>query len=266
MSTQLIINADDLGFSLGINEAVKKAHNEGYLSHASMMTNTDFFQHAVENVLPNCENLKVGLHVNLTCGKSISTNESVDSSFIKLLFLPKTKQNLQKIEKEIEHQLQELLKRGIEISHIDGHEHVHIIPSINKIVRKVAKKYQIKRIREINEDFFTAFKYNFRTTTPSNIVKFLILKTLSFFNKNDNRVKFYTILNTCEINADNLFNFLENENERMVEIMLHPSIVSLDNIDNELSARFLDFMKSTYRTQEYELCFNEKFKNYEIAF
>ena len=77
---------------------------------------------------------------------------------------------------ELEIWLRVILKikeQGIEISHIDGHEHIHIIPSINKIVRRLAKKYQIERVREINENFFESWKYNSSTTPFVNIIKLI---------------------------------------------------------------------------------------------
>lgn len=159
-TNKLITNADDLGWSKGVNQAILLASNGGYLSHASLMANTDDFIHAVNEVIPNAPKLRVGLHVNLTCskalsGKSVITDEDgfMNNNFLKLLFLRKSKKALKAIENEIELQLQKLIEHNIDVSHIDGNEHVHIIPSINKIVRKLAKKYNIERVREINERF-----------------------------------------------------------------------------------------------------------------
>ena len=166
------------------------------------------------------------------------------------------------MEKEIEMQILKIKERGIHISHIDGHEHVHIIPSINKIVRKLAKKYNIERVREINESFITSFKYNLRTASFANIIKLMLLSFLQLFNENKNDIQFYSILNTCEINEENLFQYLNNAEYNSVEIMLHPSIIPLDQNLENLDQRFVDFLQSDFRTQEYQLCFNENFKKY----
>ena len=50
MVKKLIINADDLGFSLGVNKAILEANNKGFLSHASLMANTEYFNHAIEEI------------------------------------------------------------------------------------------------------------------------------------------------------------------------------------------------------------------------
>ncbi len=268
MKTKLIINADDLGFTHGVNVAIKKANLEGYLTHASLMANTHYFEEAVNDVVADCPNLKVGVHVNLTCGEALyrenalAENNQFRNNFIGLLFKLKSKRILEDIEKEIEAQIVKIKDRGIAISHIDGHEHIHIIPSINKIVRKLAKKYDIPRVREINENFRESIRFNGKSASKSNYVKLLLLKFLSKFNKNSGKVKFYSILNTCEINASNLFSYLNNSADEELEIMLHPSIIDLDKNEANLDSRFIEFLNSPYRTQEFELCFDENFEEY----
>lgn len=272
MKNKIIINADDLGLSPGVNEAIFRAHNQGFLTHASFMANGDFFEDALHNVALKCKNLNIGLHINLTCCTALSKNNLIadkdgilTNNFIKLLFLRKNREILQSIENEIEAQLIRLKNNNIHISHIDGHEHVHIIPSINKIVKRIADKYEIKRIREINESVIKSFRFNFRTASFANIIKLLLLRFLTLFNSNSGNNTFYSILNTCEINEHNLFNYLENTQNETVEIMLHPSISKLDENYKNLDIRFLRFLQSDYRRQEYELCFSKKFKNYEKA-
>lgn len=264
MKRNLIINADDLGFTKGVNAAIKEAHLNGFLTHASLMANTNYFEDAVNDVVKSCPNLKIGVHVNLTCGKQLAGKgeDKFNNSFMGLLLKSKTKKELLQIENEIEKQILAIRDKGINISHIDGHEHVHIIPSINKIVRKLAKKYHIPRIREINENFSESHHYNGKTASKVNYIKFLLLRFLSIFNSNSNDVKFYSILNTCEINSENLFSYLENTNDKQLEIMLHPSIVEMDKNETDLDSRFIEFLTSDFRTQEYNLCFDKNFEKY----
>ena len=268
MSRNLIINADDLGFTLGVNLAIQKAHLQGFLTHASLVANTDFFNHALSEILPSCPKLIIGLHLNLTVGNaliegsSFSENGKFNNTFLKLLFLRKSEKVLKELEAEIEAQIIKLKSNGVDIQHIDGNEHIHIIPSINKIVKKLAKKHSIGRIREINENWFTTLKFNFRTASFANIIKLSLLKFLSIFNQNKNEVQFYSILNTCEINAENLFNYLENTDYQSVEIMVHPSFPNREIDLKNWIPRLHGFLTSPYRTQELELCFNKKFEKY----
>lgn len=268
MKKKLIINADDLGFSKSINFAIKEAHQMGFLTHASLMANTHYYDHAVEEVVQQCNNLKVGLHVNLTCGKSliqnsiIAKNGNLNWTFEQLLFLRKNKLVLETIEKEIEAQILKLKHNNINISHIDGNEHVHIIPSINKIVKKLAQKHNIPRIREINESFWESIRFNFNNTPIINYIKLGLLKFLSIFNEKTNDIAFYSMLNTCMINEKNLFNYLENTKSVEIEIMLHPSLGFTTEDKIGIDKRLISFFESSFRQQEYKLCFNERFRQY----
>lgn len=269
---KIILNADDLGLSLGVNKAIFKAHHEGYLSHASLMANGDFFEDALQNVIRKSPDLKVGLHINLTCCRALTGSSAItgqngilNNNFVKILFKRKDKKTLTALENEIEAQLLKIKNSGVQISHIDGHEHIHIIPSINKIVRKLAQKYYSVRIREINESFAETFKHNLRTASPANIIKLFLLKFLSLFNENRHETAFYSILNTCEINGKNLFSYLENTKSQQVEVMLHPGLREFDTGKSLLDARFQEFLKSKYRKQEFDLCFCRKFEEYEVA-
>ena len=48
MSRKIIINADDFGLCEGVNSAVAKAHTEGVLTSATIMTNTFSSDEAVK--------------------------------------------------------------------------------------------------------------------------------------------------------------------------------------------------------------------------
>ena len=235
------------------------------------MANTKYFDHAISEIIPNCPQFKVGVHVNLTCaaallsGNILSINGELKNTFVTLLFRRKTKRVLEDLEKEIELQILKIKNAGVNISHIDGHEHVHIIPSINKIVRKLAKKHNIQRVREINENIFESYQFNGRTASFANVIKLFLLKFLSLFNENSGEVGFYSMLNTCEINGENLFPFLENsKNYDMVEVMVHPAILGLDSAEyfKSLDERFVKFLKDDHRKSEYDLCFDERFEHF----
>ncbi|WP_413378330.1 carbohydrate deacetylase [Paenibacillus taichungensis] len=78
MSRQVIINADDFGLSPAVNEGIIKAYHAGGITSTSMMVNMPGFNHAVRSAwsLPD---FGIGLHFNLTYGRSISDPDSVPS-------------------------------------------------------------------------------------------------------------------------------------------------------------------------------------------
>lgn len=263
----LVINAEDLGCTESIKFAIKEAHLPRYLSHVSLKANTAYIQHAVDEVLPVCPQLNIGVHINLTCAKTLTGKSKIvpygsfKGSFVSWLLMKKNKKILNLI--EIGAQIVKVKSVSPNISHIDGHEHIHLIPSINLIVKKLADKYEIPSVREINENFFESLRYNFKTTPLVNVVKLGLLKFLSLFNRNSRKEKFYNILHTCRIEKRNLFPYLDHLKGETVEVMLHPSLGFSEKGTKDLNERFITFFKSLYRKQEYDLCFNPQFKKYE---
>src|ERR671927_41765 len=65
-SRALIVNADDLGLSAGVNAGVLAAHQAGLVTSATLMANMPGAADAVAAAPPS---LAVGLHLNLTTGE-----------------------------------------------------------------------------------------------------------------------------------------------------------------------------------------------------
>lgn len=133
MNKQLIVTADDFGLTDGVNRAVVFAHQHGVVTSASLMVNASAFDSAVELARHN-PGLDIGLHLNLTnkpFGLALRAHR-----------LP--------LEREIRSQIEKVLSTGLQITHLDGHKHVHIIPAVLKIVRTVAPEYGIRAIRTMN--------------------------------------------------------------------------------------------------------------------
>lgn len=61
----VIVNADDLGASRGINEGIVEAVDAGIVTSASLMVNMPAARHAVEKMAPHPE-ISIGIHVNFT--------------------------------------------------------------------------------------------------------------------------------------------------------------------------------------------------------
>ncbi|WP_145838534.1 ChbG/HpnK family deacetylase, partial [Bacillus paralicheniformis] len=66
----LIINADDFGFSRGVNLGIIEAFQHGVLTSTTLMVNMQEAEHAVELARQNRE-LGVGVHLTLTAGRPI---------------------------------------------------------------------------------------------------------------------------------------------------------------------------------------------------
>ena len=76
MERRLIINADDFGMTEGISEGIIKAHLEGVVTSTTLMANMPAAAYAIK-LAQKTPDLGVGIHLNLTTGRPISTPEKV---------------------------------------------------------------------------------------------------------------------------------------------------------------------------------------------
>jgi predicted glycoside hydrolase/deacetylase ChbG (UPF0249 family) len=67
------------------------------------------------------------------------------NEFVKRYLLFKI--SLSEIRQELDAQICKVAERGITISHLDDHQHIHMLPGIRRIVGELAKKHSIPSIR-----------------------------------------------------------------------------------------------------------------------
>ncbi|NLT15991.1 MAG: carbohydrate deacetylase [Clostridiales bacterium] len=132
---QLIVNADDLGYSRGVNCGIADAHVHGVVTSASAMANMPAFRHAADTVRA-LATLGVGLHFNITCGRpladGVSTLTDANGYFMgpDPVFDPQNDIDPYHIRLELHAQMQAFLKSGCRPTHIDSHHHVHTAPAV----------------------------------------------------------------------------------------------------------------------------------------
>ncbi len=78
MARNLIVNADDLGWTAGVNRGIAEAHRNGIVTSASLLANGEEFAEAVE-LARKTRGLGVGVHLNLSDGPPITARETVPS-------------------------------------------------------------------------------------------------------------------------------------------------------------------------------------------
>lgn len=157
----LIVNADDLGLSSSVNEAVVRAHREGILTSASLMVNEPGFDEAVRLAREN-PRLAIGLHLTLVDGHStLSAKEipglvnargefsaSPASAGIKYFCQPSLKEQLRA---EIRAQFDKFCATGLELDHVNSHHHLHAHPTICNLLMESAAEMKISRLRVTSE-------------------------------------------------------------------------------------------------------------------
>lgn len=143
---KLIINADDVGIDRARNEGIFQCVDHGVVSSLSVIVAQAGWQDALARLRARARpTLCIGLHFNLTAGRPLVRGHKTligpDGFFLSKSDLwQKAKLNLideREAAQELTAQLAMLRKEKIEPTHIDGHNHVHILPAVREAVYKV---------------------------------------------------------------------------------------------------------------------------------
>jgi len=153
----LIVNADDLGWTDGINRGILEAFHHGIVTSTSLLANGAAFAGGVE-AAKSAPGLGVGVHLNLSDGPPAADREIVttllnsDGEFAggpESLLLRRARHALllAEVENEWDAQIQKVRDAGIAPTHLDGHKHVHMLPGLFEIALKLAKRHGVGAIR-----------------------------------------------------------------------------------------------------------------------
>ena len=241
MALKKIFNADDFGISKGVNAAIEQAHKEGILNSASLMVNQKYAQEAIEKA-KQMPDLEMGLHINLTNEEPaanpkdipllVGENGKLKNGFVNLLLLSFLHpcELARQVEIEVRAQIEKYMQSGLKLDHLDSHRHVHLIPVIFKVVKKLGDEFNVKRIRLMNENIFNTIKQNQAESYlfDGGIIKYMLLRFLSWWNGYKSDVYFYTILFTCKISSEQFKNVKIPHGYKAVEIMIHPGRPDID--------------------------------------
>ena len=191
---KFILNADDFGMSNAFNKAVLEAYHKGFLKSASICANGSAFEAAVNEIIPECPNLGIGVHLNIIEGQSLQdftqakslTNPSsnFNNNYIKLIYLSENDWFLEQVEREFRLQIEKVLN-FTPLTHLDSHVHTHAIPKIFDLVCKLAEEYGISQVRTQFEEPYIVpnFKKHLNIKYPPNILKVLLLNYFTLKNK-----------------------------------------------------------------------------------
>jgi len=181
---KFILNADDFGMSKAFNKAVLDGYNHGFLTSASICANGKDFEPAVNEIIPECPNLGIGVHLNIIEGFSLQNNEKFTNNYLQLMCFANDNAFLHKTEKEFRLQIERVLKFS-KVDHLDSHVHVHAIPKIFELTCKLAKEYGINQVRTQFEKFYLVPDVikHLNIKYPPNILKVLLLNSFTLKNK-----------------------------------------------------------------------------------
>ena len=192
LTKQLIVNADDFGYCIGINKGIIQAHEEGIVTSASLMVDAPKVNEAVK-FLKKTPKLGVGLHFVLTDEENrvVRPIKQVLSVIL-----------IKRAGKEFRRQFEKFIKlTGKLPDHLDSHFNSHKWPRILPLFKNLSEKHKIP-IRDTGKIGFIN----------------------RFFGMNE-----ITGLPEIErVSAKSLLVILKTLPEGITELMCHPGLVTPD--------------------------------------
>ncbi|NWW64478.1 YDJC deacetylase, partial [Ifrita kowaldi] len=157
LQVKLIVTGDDFGYCPRRNQGIVDCFLAGAISNVSLLVNGSAAADAAK--LARRHNIPIGLHANLSEGSPVCEVLKTNSSLLnqdgffhgKMGFrtaLSKGLLNMSEVKQELKAQV-ELFHEltGHLPPHMDGHQHVHVLPEVRHVFAEVLKEYGIKYTR-----------------------------------------------------------------------------------------------------------------------
>jgi hopanoid biosynthesis associated protein HpnK len=156
---RLIVNADDFGFTSGVNRAIAEAHTRGMVTSSTLMATGPAFGAAIQlaKTLPQ---LSVGCHVLLIDGEPVLDAGQIPSLTIRTsprrfrddltTFAARAiagRIDADEITAEAAAQIRKIQSAGISVSHFDTHKHTHLFPKILRPLLRAAAACGVRAVR-----------------------------------------------------------------------------------------------------------------------
>ncbi len=158
---RLIVNADDLGLTAGVNRAILETHTAGVVSSTTLMANGPAFEDAV-TAARSAPNLSVGCHVVLVDGAPVTEPAALDTlvagrsaepeKFYSSLSAFAARAMLggfdrDQLIQEVTAQIRKIQATGLRVTHLDTHKHAHVFPEILGALLRAARICGVRAIR-----------------------------------------------------------------------------------------------------------------------
>ncbi len=228
----VIINADDFGDSPGINKAILKAFNSGWITSATIMANRPGFEEAIEYAHREKLSGQIGIHINLTLGNPLTDSIKKLSSFCdnEGMFIDRNRNTangfklLTQSEKvavvsEVRAQIKRCRDNRLKLTHADSHQHKHEHWNIINLLMPVLKSEGLNRLRITRN-----------IGLNRNIIKqayrdFLNIKLRKTFKTTDYFGSFQDFSDYSSI--------LKSKEGKFIEIMCHPKLDANQTVVDE---------------------------------
>jgi hopanoid biosynthesis associated protein HpnK len=247
---KVIFTGDDFGLAEPVNEAIVEAHRKGVLTSASLMAGEPFFRDAVDMAASH-PSLRVGLHLTLVEGRPVSDPRKIPDlvdahgefsahlarAGFKFFFHPGIRSQL---EREIRAQFEAFCSAGLVLDHADAHNHMHLHPTILRLMLKVGKDYGLKAVRLPKEPPVRAWKASGKAL-GSRVASWIFLcpwmgLMKGLLRRADIRHNdyFFGMADSGAMTLDRVLRFIANVPSGVTELCFHPATRRCAAIDRTM--------------------------------
>ncbi len=132
------------------------------------------------------------------------------------------------MKKELRAQIEKILDQKIVISHIDSHQHIHVLPKILEIVTGLADEFKINYIRNPREKF--SFSNIFQGMRPNRMLMQIGLNLFCLYSRKKlmrySIENFFGFYHAGRLSKRNLMHILKKQTNGISELMCHPALHS----------------------------------------
>lgn len=241
---RIILSADDFGLTSGVNRAIIELHQAGVLTSATLMACAVATDEAIE-LARSTPSLGVGCHVVLVDGEPLRKARELPSlvdagtgrfmptpgKFFERLFTRRIHSS--EIELEAGAQIGLLQSKGVALTHVDTHKHVHMFPAVLRPVLRAARTAGIRAVRNPFEP-----AWSLRATPNAPWLRRTGLNLLRMFEPTFRHIVkeegFTTtdgaigVLATGTLDAATLTSLLDNLPAGKWELVTHPGYNDID--------------------------------------
>lgn len=145
VTSRLIVTADDVGLDRGMTEGAIRAHRDGIVTACSIVANGREFDDAVAR-LREVPSLEVGVHLALVEERALTTGATMPRNYVRFVLGRRGD-----VEPELRAQIEKVLAAGLRVTHLNGHQHLHMLPRVRRVVERLAREYGIGYVRVVND-------------------------------------------------------------------------------------------------------------------
>lgn len=226
---KVVVNADDLGLHPRIDEGILRAHAEGVVTSATVLAGGRNLSEAVARA--RAQKLPMGVHLCVTT----HLKPCAPAGFVRWLapggrfrkdwreFAAAWASQLipaEEVTLELKAQIETVRSLGVEIDHLDTHQHLHLLPGMRRLVEAIAVERGLP-MRWPDER--PSLRWLFR---PRAAVKTALLSSLARVRRDGKarRIRSHGVFEAGALDERALLRLLRKLGPGSHEIVCHPGL------------------------------------------